>query len=152
MLTNEKTMLMSLKIKIIRQLLAAAFIDQVAVRKDIVEPSSSGSKFATTKGVPYKALNVAEDMFIHPSSVLANRPPPEWIVYSEAVRTSKLWMKGVTIINPAWLSSLGESSLCTFPKPVKNAEGTLMIIPRFGPQGWELPAIPATKGYTTSAT
>lgn len=50
---------------------------------------------------------------------------------------------GLTITNPGWLSSLGKDTLCTFSKPVPNNVGTLMTIPRFGPQGWELPAIKA---------
>ena len=50
---------------------------------------------------------------------------------------------GLTVINPSWLSSLGKDTLCTFSKPVPNNVGTLMTIPRFGPQGWELPAVKA---------
>jgi len=51
---------------------------------------------------------------------------------------------GVTVINPAWLSSLGKNSdLCTFSKPAKNSSGIMMVIPHFGTDGWELPPIPA---------
>lgn len=83
------------QLKILRQLLAAAFIDQVAVRKDRVQNSSiSGVQFASTKGVPYRALGVQEDVFIHPSSILASNAPPEYIIFSEIIRTSKPWMKG----------------------------------------------------------
>ncbi|KAJ7505327.1 P-loop containing nucleoside triphosphate hydrolase protein [Mycena galericulata] len=132
-----------LQLKVLRQLLAAGFIDQVAVRKDRIEQTSSaGVKYSTSKGVPYKALGVAEDVFIHPSSVLANAAPPEYVVFSELIRTSRVWIKGVTVINPAWLASLANESLCTFSKPMKNAAGDLMVIPRFG-DGWELPAIKA---------
>ncbi|KAK7469227.1 putative ATP-dependent RNA helicase DHR1 [Stygiomarasmius scandens] len=133
-----------LQLKVLRQLLAAAFIDQVAVRKDRIESNSSGTQFATSKGVPYKALGISEDVFIHPSSVLASVSPPEYVVFSELVRTSKVWIKGVTVINPAWLSSLGKSSLCTFSKPFKNNNGGMMVTPHFGPDGWPLPAIKAT--------
>ncbi|KAJ7459856.1 P-loop containing nucleoside triphosphate hydrolase protein [Mycena latifolia] len=133
-----------LQLKVLRQLLAAGFIDQVAVRKDRVEQTSSaGVKYATSKGVAYKALGVFEDVFIHPSSVLANAAPPEYVVFSELIRTSRVWIKGVTVINPAWLSSLANGSLCTFSKPNKNASGDLMVIPRFGTDGWELPAVKA---------
>jgi len=146
------------QLKILRQLLTAGFIDQVAVRKDRVEGSSStGAQFATSQGVPYKALGITEDVFIHPSSVLANMPPPEYIVFNEVVRSGRIWLKGlsiairvtspadpvkgVTIVNPVWLPSLGKSSLCSFSKPVRNSSGTMMVIPRFGPGGWELPPI-----------
>ncbi|KAJ7644132.1 P-loop containing nucleoside triphosphate hydrolase protein [Roridomyces roridus] len=133
-----------LQLKVIRQLLTAGFIDQVAVRKDCVQQTaSSGVKYSTSKGVAYKALGVSEDVFIHPSSVLANSPPPEYVVFSELLRTSRVWIKGVTVINPAWLSSLANDALCTFSKPTKNIAGEIMVTPRFGPDGWELPPIKA---------
>ena len=75
-------------------MITASFIDQVAVRKDLIEQSAKGSKFSTAKGVPYKTTGFAEDLYIHPSSVVADRLPPDWIVFTEAVRTSRLWMKG----------------------------------------------------------
>ncbi|KAJ7670209.1 P-loop containing nucleoside triphosphate hydrolase protein [Mycena rosella] len=133
-----------LQLKVLRQLLTAGFVDQVAVRKDRVEQTSStGVKYTTSKGVAYKAMGVSDDVFIHPSSVLANAPPPEYVVFSELIRTNRVWIKGVTIINPAWLSSLASRSLCTFSKPSKNASGDLMVVPRFGSDGWELPAVKA---------
>ncbi|KAJ7780656.1 P-loop containing nucleoside triphosphate hydrolase protein [Mycena maculata] len=133
-----------LQLKVLRQLLAAGFIDQVAVRKDRVEQTSSaGVKYSTSKGVPYKALGVSEDVFIHPCSVLANTEPPEYVVFSELIRTTRVWIKGVTVINPTWLPSLANGSLCTFSKPTKNAAGDLMVIPRFGNDGWELPPVKA---------
>jgi len=86
---NEK------QLKILRQLLTAAFIDQVAVRKDKVQNTSiSGVQFASTNGIPYRALGIQEDVFIHPSSLLASQSPPEYVVFTEIIRTSKPWMKG----------------------------------------------------------
>jgi ATP-dependent RNA helicase DHX37/DHR1 len=83
------------QIKVLRQLLAAAFIDQIAVRKDKVRDSAtSGTKYASCKGVAYRALTLEEDVFIHPSSVIANSPPPDYIVYHDIVRTSRLYLKG----------------------------------------------------------
>ncbi|KAG1852016.1 P-loop containing nucleoside triphosphate hydrolase protein [Suillus tomentosus] len=131
------------QLKAIRQLLAAAFIDQVAVRKDLIQENSSGKQFSTTKGVPYAAVGVPGDVFIHPTSVLANRSPPDYLVFSEVVQTSRTWIKGLTVINPAWLSSLGKQSMCTFSKPSRNNAGVMMSIPRFGPDQWELPPVKA---------
>ncbi|EAU85900.2 DHX37 protein [Coprinopsis cinerea okayama7 len=133
------------QLKVLRQLLTASFIDQVAVRKDRVETTeTSGTQFRTAKGVAYRALGITEDVFIHPSSVLVNNSPPDFVIFHEIVRTGRAYMKGVTTINAAWLSKLGKSGgLCTFSKPVKNNAGQVMVIPRFGPHGWELPAIKA---------
>ncbi|KIP08553.1 hypothetical protein PHLGIDRAFT_29519 [Phlebiopsis gigantea 11061_1 CR5-6] len=130
-----------LQLKVLRQLITAGFIDQVAVRKDKVEKgTASGDQFTTSRGVPYRAVGIDEDVFIHPTSVLANSPPPEFIVFLEVVRTSKAWIKGLTVVNPGWLSQLGRS-LCTFSKPVKTKDGTSVVIPHFGPGGWELPPV-----------
>ncbi|THH01498.1 hypothetical protein EW026_g1188 [Hermanssonia centrifuga] len=131
----------ALQMKVLRQLLAAGFIDQVAVRKDKVSQDAlSGQQFTTARGVPYRALGIDEDVFIHPSSVLANKPPPDFVVYLEVVRTSKVWIKGLTVVNAAWLSSLGKT-LCTFSKPIRTKEGHTVVIPHFGPGAWELPPV-----------
>ncbi|KAG1770119.1 hypothetical protein EV702DRAFT_1049446 [Suillus placidus] len=123
------------QLKAIRQLLAAAFIDQVARKTPV------GGQFSTAKGVPYAAVGVPGDVFIHPTSVLADHPPPDYLFFSEIVQTSRTWIKGLTVIIPAWLSSLGKESMCTFSKPARNNAGVMMSIPRFGPDQWELPAV-----------
>ncbi|KAH9841541.1 P-loop containing nucleoside triphosphate hydrolase protein [Rhodofomes roseus] len=131
----------ALQLKVLRQLLTAGFIDQVAVRKDLMDKgSASGDKFTTSKGVPYRAMGIADDVYIHPSSVLYSNSPPDYVVFLEVVQTSRIWMKGLTVVNGAWLSSLGKS-LCTFSKPIKTKDGRTVVIPHFGPAGWELPPI-----------
>ena len=102
-------------------------------------------------------MGISEDVYIHPSSVLFNHPPPDYVVYLEVVRTNRVWMKGLlllskppdlclksliglTVANAAWLSSLGKS-LCTFSKPIKTKDGRTVVVPHFGPAGWELPPI-----------
>ncbi|KAF9534476.1 P-loop containing nucleoside triphosphate hydrolase protein [Crepidotus variabilis] len=129
------------QLKALRQILTAGFIDQTAVRKDLVEKHTSGNQYTTSKGVPYRALGIGEDVYIHPSSILSDSLPPEYVVFSDVVRTSRVFIKGLTIVNPAWLSSLGKNTLCTFSKPTKNNVGVYMTIPKFGPDSWELPAV-----------
>ncbi|KAJ3568750.1 hypothetical protein NP233_g5510 [Leucocoprinus birnbaumii] len=134
-----------IQVKVLKQLVAAAFIDQIAVRKDLTEHkgSSGGAQYSNSHSIPYRAMGISEDVFLHPSSVLSDRPPPDYIAFQEVVRTSRVFVKGLTTVNPAWLSSLGKSTLCTYSKPFKRTDGTLMITPRFGPEGWELPAVKA---------
>ncbi|KAK8865947.1 hypothetical protein IAR55_001096 [Kwoniella newhampshirensis] len=104
------------QVKVIRQILTAGFIDQVAVREDLV--LKKGGTYESTRGVAYRAVGLGpETVYIHPSSTLFHRTPPDFLVFSEVVRTSKTWMKGNTKINPAWLTSLGKG-LCTFSKPM----------------------------------
>ncbi|KWU45797.1 P-loop containing nucleoside triphosphate hydrolase protein [Rhodotorula sp. JG-1b] len=153
------------QIKVLRQLLTAAFIDQVAIRKDIADKSSNTSfaKLASTRGVPYRAFGIEEDLYIHPSSNLFHGPPPEFIVYNELHRTTKVWLKTITKVNPAWLPVLGRS-LCTFSKPVETPSQALaakaassagqaagdvrqiFVVPRFGPgTGIELKPVQMTQ-------
>jgi ATP-dependent RNA helicase DHX37/DHR1 len=86
-------LLLFLQVKVLRQLLTAAFIDQVAIRKDLLE-EATGNKFSTSKGVPYRTIGIEEDVFIHPSSVLFSASPPQYLVYHEVVRSSQVWIKG----------------------------------------------------------
>jgi ATP-dependent RNA helicase DHX37/DHR1 len=91
----------STQLKVLRQLMASAFIDQLAVRKDLLDPASktAGAKFSSTRGVPYRAMGVDEDVFIHPSSVMFHSEPPEWLVWGDIVRTSQVWMKSASASN-----------------------------------------------------
>jgi ATP-dependent RNA helicase DHX37/DHR1 len=73
--------------------LTASFIDQVAVRKDLVE-EATGNKLLTSRGVAYRAIGIEEDVFIHPSSVMFSASPPQYLVYHEVVRSSQVWIKG----------------------------------------------------------
>ncbi|BGP22097.1 DHX37 protein [Rhodotorula toruloides] len=151
------------QLKVLRQLLTAAFIDQVAIRKDLVDKSSnlSYAKVASTRGVPYRAFGIEEDLFIHPSSNLFHGPPAEYIVYNELHRTHKVWLKTITKVNPAWLPVLGRP-MCTFSKPIETPAQAvaakaassassgdtrqIFVIPRFGPGvGVELKPIQMTQ-------
>ncbi|KAK9762360.1 putative ATP-dependent RNA helicase DHR1 [Basidiobolus ranarum] len=136
------------QLRVIRQVILAGFIDQVAIRKDLVTNEKSG--FSSTRGVPYVTMWSEEDVFIHPSSVLYHSKPPDMIVYQELQRTSKIWLKGITVIRPKWLTSIGKN-LCSFSKPLdthgagKKVISTLkdtqecFVIPSFGPKYWKLP-------------
>ncbi|KAL1748410.1 P-loop containing nucleoside triphosphate hydrolase protein [Schizophyllum fasciatum] len=133
------------QLKVLRQLVAAGFIDQVAVRKDRLDSTASGgTQYTTCRSVPYRAVGIEEDVFIHPSSVVHDHRPPEYVVFNEVVRTSRIWLKGITTVNPAWLASIGKGSMCTYSKPKKNRAGEDMVIPHFGPDGWELPPVKAS--------
>lgn len=155
--TRERKLITgTLQLKILRQILTAGFIDQVAVRHDLYlkKPAS----FSSTRGVPYRALGVPEQVFIHPSSALFHKSPPDFVVFSEIVKTSKVWMKGVTKINGSWLPTLGKG-LCTFSRPMdipgagssatagrmvqekQGQEREVVVVPHFGALGVDLPPI-----------
>lgn len=77
----------------LRQILCSAFIDHVAVRKDLVQRTTVGIH-TMAKDVPYRAMGIEEDVFIHPNSILFERNPPDYLIFHEIVRSSKLWLKG----------------------------------------------------------
>lgn len=83
------------QLRAIRQLLAASFIDQVAVRRDVYEKTPQ--RFESATNVPYKAMGVAEDVFIHPSSILYSREPPDYVCFGEVHKTSKAFLKSQSV-------------------------------------------------------
>lgn len=88
------------QLKVIRQLVTSAFIDQVAVRKDLF-PGWTGpsyAKVASTRGVPYRAFGINEDIFVHPSSVLFHHQPAEFMVFQDLHRTNKVWLKSQSLL------------------------------------------------------
>lgn len=140
------------QVKVLRQILTAGFIDQTAVRLDLA--LKKPIKFTSCRNVPYRSSsNVSEEVFIHPSSALFHRPPPDFIVFQEVVRTSRPWLKGVTRINPAWLVELGKG-MCSFSRPeevttkggskvkeVREGEREVVVVPHFRGLEVNLPAV-----------
>eukprot|EP01062_Namystynia_karyoxenos_P073017 TRINITY_DN6976_c0_g1_i1.p1 TRINITY_DN6976_c0_g1~~TRINITY_DN6976_c0_g1_i1.p1 ORF type:complete len:933 (+),score=278.37 TRINITY_DN6976_c0_g1_i1:67-2799(+) len=56
----------------------------------------------------YHALGDGAAMGIHPSSVLWRaEAPPAWVIYHEAVRTTRDWMQHVSRVHPSWLLGAG---------------------------------------------
>jgi ATP-dependent RNA helicase DHX37/DHR1 len=93
-----------LQTKLLQQIIASGFIDQIAVRKDYIE-KKTGVKRNSCRGVVYQAIGAKEDAFIHPSSVLFNGPPPDFVAFQEVVRTSRAWLKGSQMSLAHYLSA-----------------------------------------------
>jgi ATP-dependent RNA helicase DHX37/DHR1 len=144
------------QLKVLRQLLASAYVDQVAVRADLVPEAAAmlgsladesteagrqyslqvrrGAKLASTRGVAYLVRSApGQACFVHPSSALFHGPPPPWLIFDELYRGSagaaagKVWLRTVTRINPAWLQSLARP-LCSFAKPAEPSGGTAALL------------------------
>ncbi|KAJ2206562.1 putative ATP-dependent RNA helicase DHR1, partial [Coemansia sp. RSA 521] len=89
---------------VLRQIILAGFMDQVAVRGDIAgyhDPDEDTStKRRGQQAVPYMTMWSSEPVFIHPESVVyigaRTTGMPQAIVYSELQRTTRLWAKAVT--------------------------------------------------------
>jgi ATP-dependent RNA helicase DHX37/DHR1 len=154
---------LTLQLKVLRQILTAAFIDQIAIREDVF--LKKNATFTSCRGVAYRTPSTAitsassgaaaTAVYIHPSSALFHRPPPEWVVYTELHATGRAWMKGVSRVNPAWLWALARE-MCSLSRPVempgaagkagmrdqvKGDERTVVCVPHLRALGVDLPAV-----------
>lgn len=132
--------------KLLRQIVLAGMADQVArkVMPDEVDEEEDKTKWKYA----YKTMDMEDPVFIHSGCVL-RRTCPEWVVYQEVYETNKMYMRGVTAIEPEWLPKFAPS-LCqlgeplTDPPPRYDTEtGKVMcnITGTFGRAGWKLPVI-----------
>jgi ATP-dependent RNA helicase DHX37/DHR1 len=98
----------------------AGFIDQVAARDGVPNRHRIGDTSYTPLCSNRLRDGTAQDkIFIHPSSCLY-RVPPQYVTFTDLVRTSKVFMKTCTAIDDSsWLAAVGRT-LCHFSKPLEN--------------------------------
>ncbi|KAF9881012.1 hypothetical protein CkaCkLH20_01162 [Colletotrichum karsti] len=153
----------------LKQMVAAGFIDQVALRADKSPvPPELARKPRRAIDVPYiplSPLGVGHDaekyVYIHPSSPLSHLSPvecPEYVVYShlqratqgDPAKTPKTRMHTLTDVTGGQLASLAKGTpLVSYGKPVKEISSTastreVWVVPYLraegiGGQGWPLP-------------
>ncbi|CAD1475900.1 unnamed protein product, partial [Heterotrigona itama] len=132
--------------KLLRQIVLAGMADQVArkVMPDEVNEDQDKAKWKYA----YKTMDMEDPVFMHSSCVL-RKTCPEWVVYQEIYETNKMYMRGVTAIEPEWLPKFAPS-LChlgeplTDPPPRYDPEtGKVMcsMAGTFGRAGWKLPVM-----------
>ncbi|XP_056633373.1 probable ATP-dependent RNA helicase kurz [Diorhabda sublineata] len=135
-----------LQAKLLRQILLAGLGDQVAKKVSIeeVKEGEDKSKFKYA----YHANNMEEPVFLHQGSVL-KKTLPEFVIYQEIYETNKMYMRGVTAIEPEWLATY-VPSLCNLSEPLMNPEPRYnpatgkvhcTVNGSFGQQAWQLPNI-----------
>ncbi|NXS38396.1 DHX37 helicase, partial [Pomatostomus ruficeps] len=130
------------QVTFLRQIVLAGLGDHVARRVQAEELLDEKWKNA------YKTALLEDPVFIHPSSVLF-KELPEFVVYQEIVETTKLYMKGVSAVEPEWIPAL-LPPYCHFGKPLENpppsyCPGTGRVRCHrpsvFYRVGWQLPAV-----------
>src|SRR5271170_8124439 len=160
----------SVQIKTIKQVVAAAYLDHIAIRSNLLDPNSNNSKHSTksilkveysplTSLVQYGLSTEKKDAYIHPNSALAQQTTaPDYIVYSdlrESQNTGRLRIIPLTSVAARDIEPLAKgtplvqySKPLNYPPPRIFSENGVMkketyVIPRFGIQGrgWELPSI-----------
>jgi ATP-dependent RNA helicase DHX37/DHR1 len=139
----------------LRQIIASSLIDKVATLSSVQSVLQTVNTIAADKTSAariskhqYITCITNQLVFIHPSSVLFKaNPPPEYVVFTELVQTSKTYMKGVTAINPGWLSNLGRN-LCRVEKVLDDPpprydsskdEVRCWARPTYSSSQWQLP-------------
>ncbi|XP_014479502.1 PREDICTED: probable ATP-dependent RNA helicase kurz [Dinoponera quadriceps] len=135
--TDVKTMLL-------RQIVLAGMADQVAkkVLPDEVKEDQDKSKWKYA----YRTSEMEDPVFMHSSCVL-RKTSPEWVVYQEVYETNKIYMRGVTAIQPEWLPKFAPS-LCRLSEPLtdpppryerKTGKVMCRVTGTFGRASWTLP-------------
>ncbi|KAK8035053.1 hypothetical protein PG993_010048 [Apiospora rasikravindrae] len=129
------------QISALKQMVAAGFIDQVAIRGDLAPvPPELQRRPGRAIDVPYIPLHPLDNqddadklVYIHPSSSLAHRSTqelPEYIVYShlqrqapsvDATKRPKTRMLALTNVTGAQLAALAKGTpLISYGKPIKE--------------------------------
>ncbi|EEY13975.1 ATP-dependent RNA helicase DHX8 [Verticillium alfalfae VaMs.102] len=129
----------------LKQMVAAGFIDQVAIRADkSPTPPENARKPRRAIDVPYLPLvplgvgaDVEKFVYLHPSSPLAHMSPqelPEYVVYAylqratqgvDPTKTPKTRMHALTDVTGGQLAGLAKGTpLLTYGKPVKEVRAT----------------------------
>ncbi|KAG8146372.1 hypothetical protein E2320_012725, partial [Naja naja] len=96
----------------LRQIVLAGLGDHVARRIQAEELLDEKWKNG------YKTPLLDDPVFIHPNSVLFKQLP-EFVVYQEIVETTKMYMKGVSAVEPEWIPLL-LPPYCHFEKPLEE--------------------------------
>ncbi|XP_043200914.1 probable ATP-dependent RNA helicase DHX37 isoform X3 [Amphibalanus amphitrite] len=100
--------------RLLRQVLLAGLPDHVARRVDPQEINNPEDR-PKWKGA-YRCTSIEEPVFLHRGSVL-RKEAPQYVAYQEIYETNKLYMRGVTAVEPEWLATLCPGQ-CTFSKPL----------------------------------
>lgn len=135
--------------KLLRQILLAGMGDQVA--RKIPDDELVDKDDKRTYKYAYRRPDMEEAVFMHSSSVLRTLKP-EWVVYQEIYElqngeTQKMFMRGVTAIEPEWLL-VYVKELCNIiaikedPSPrynERNGKIYCFCEATFGKSAWEIP-------------
>ncbi|CAI5741355.1 unnamed protein product [Peronospora destructor] len=138
---------------VLRQIVAAGFLDQVAKRVP-AGTITEGTKIERNCAYVTASGSVREPVYIHPrSSVFTPNPTklPKFVVYQHIMRTTRAYMKMVTAIEPQWLAGIGKNTpLCKYAPPLTEPapfydteldEVQCYAKAQYGIHQWSLPAM-----------
>uniref|UniRef100_A0A8C8D259 RNA helicase n=1 Tax=Oncorhynchus tshawytscha TaxID=74940 RepID=A0A8C8D259_ONCTS len=126
----------------LRQIVLAGLGDHLARRvqqEELLDPKWRNG---------YKTPLLDEPVYIHPSSALF-KTLPQFVVYQEILETTKMYMRGVSAVEPEWVPQL-LTQYCHFGSPLETPSPWLCAstgrvkchsTSTFFRCGWQLPAI-----------
>lgn len=148
------------QISAMKQIVASGFVDQVAIRSDVIDSDVKLSKRASIGTVPYSTIrptssyldNCDPHVYIHPGSIVCSSgaTPPQYLVYQALTKGAnqredqlvRLKMKPLVDLSGRQLANIAKSSLLlTYSKPLGHpyAPKTITptkrecyVIPRYG--------------------
>lgn len=149
----------------LKQMVAAGYVDQVALRGDLASPDVSISNRTPVHRIPYAPLFPATEdqdrtldpfVYIHPNSLalLAGEMPPQYMVYlhlslgasRDPERPARLRMVPLVDIGGKLLANVARSSgLVTYSKPLSHPYAPKMLLSTRR-ECWVVPRIGATIG------
>lgn len=138
---------------LLRQIVAAGFLDQVAKRAP-VGTVAEGSKIERNCAFITATRSVHEPVYIHPHSSVFTPDPSKlapFVVYQHIMRSTRAYMKMVTVVEPSWLASIGHNTpLCKYSAPLSEPapfydaaldQVQCYVKPQFGMHAWTLPIV-----------
>lgn len=144
MISSDKNPLSHTEERILCQAICAGWADRVAKRIRGTSGLAEGDR--KVNAVCYKASMVEETVFL-PRWSSISKSAPEFLVYSEILKTKRPYIHGATSVEPEWLVKYA-GSLCTFSAPLEDPKPSYdhssdqvlcYVIPYFGPCSWQLP-------------
>lgn len=160
MLENKLGVPTKAQISAMKQIVASGFVDQVAIRSDVIDSDIKLSKRASIGTVPYSTIRPTSPyvdecdphVYIHPGSIVCSSgaTPPQYLVYQALTKGAnqkedqlvRLKLKPLVDLSGRQLANIAKSSLLlTYSKPLGHpyAPKTITptkrecyVIPRYG--------------------
>ncbi|XP_064620973.1 probable ATP-dependent RNA helicase DHX37 [Lineus longissimus] len=135
-----------LQAKLLRQIVLSGLSDHIARR--LPDPVSGTSEEKKKKKNAYETMILEDPAFVHPNSVLYKQNA-QFVLFQEIVETSRLYMRGVSVVEPEWLPTFAPHH-CQFSKPLDDPPprydrdiGSVMcnMTACYGRCSWELPVV-----------
>ncbi|KAI9683208.1 MAG: putative ATP-dependent RNA helicase DHR1 [Trizodia sp. TS-e1964] len=132
------------QVQLLKQVVALGFVDKIAIRADLAPNPADIPKRILE--VPYQTRE-GITAYIHPSSVLARKFAPPYIVYSHLQTASKVRMHALTTLTEQQLANVANgTTLLSYSKPLKinplpsgpsGERRECIVVPNYN--GWPLP-------------